>query len=55
MIGDTALPEILGNKSNRVRKQWIDDRIERLKGINVADRNLKVSKLIDKLNKKIKG
>ena len=55
MIGDSALPEIMSNKPHKLRRDWYKDRIDKLKGLNVADRNLKVSKLIDKLNKKIKG
>ena len=55
MIGDAALPHILSKQPHRVRKQWIQDRADKLKGINIVDKDLRVSKLIDKLNEKIKG
>ena len=53
MIGDSALPEILSSKPNKLRKLWIQDRVDKLKGINVADRNLSVSNLISDLSNKI--
>lgn len=53
MIGDSALPEILSDKPNKLRKHWVDDRIKRLRGLNVSDRNLNVSRLISDLNNHI--
>ena len=50
MIGDSALPEIMSSKPHKLRKDWYKDRIDKLKGLNVADRNLRVSRLIDELN-----
>ena len=55
MIGDDALVHIMSKQSHHVRKKWLEDRTDKLKGLNVADKNLKFSRLIDRLNEKIKG
>ena len=49
------LAEIVSKVPHKLRKEWYQDRIDKLKGMNIADKNLKVSRMIDSLNKKIKG
>jgi hypothetical protein len=55
MIDTSVMAEILSSKSHLVRKDWFKDRADKIKGLNVADKNLKVSRMIDNLNKKIRG
>jgi hypothetical protein len=55
MMGDDALIEIMATKPHQLRKDWFKTRVEKLKGQNVSDKNLRVSKMIDRLNKKIRG
>ena len=49
------LSEIMSKVPHTLRKDRFRDRAERLKGLNVADKNLKVSRCIDRLNEKIRG
>ena len=55
MIEITVLAYIVSKVPHKLREQWYQDRVDKLKGMNVADKNLKVSTLIDSLNKKIRG
>ena len=55
MMNNTALIEIMSSKPHKIRKDWMKDRINKLKGLNVSDKNLRVSKMIDRLNEKLKG
>ncbi|MDQ7046767.1 MAG: hypothetical protein Q9M39_03785 [Sulfurovum sp.] len=52
---DKAIAEIMSSKPYKVRKEWLKDRANKLKGLNVSDSNLKISKMIYRLNEKIKG
>ena len=53
MIDNIVLSEIVSKVPHKLRKEWYQDRIDKLKGMNVSDKNLKVSKLIDSLNSSI--
>ena len=52
-MNDEVLIEIMRNKPHKIRKEWIKDRAKKLKGQNVHDKNLKVSKMIDRLNDRL--
>jgi len=50
-----ALIEIMSSKPHKIRKEWLADRAKKEKCVKFEDKNLRVSKLIDRLNEKIKG
>jgi len=49
------LSEIMSKVPHTLRKDWFKDRADKIKGLNVVDKNLKVSRCIDRLNEKIRG
>jgi hypothetical protein len=55
MIDNLLLAQILNKAPHQTRKDWFKDRADKIKGLNVVDKNLKVSRIIDNLNKKIRG
>ena len=55
MIGDSALPHILNKQSHKVRKQWLKERGKKVEVLTVSEKNFNISKMIDRLNEKIKG
>jgi len=50
-MNDSVLIEIMAKKSTKVYKAWLKDRGKKVE----PNQNLRVSKIIDSLNKNIKG